>query len=73
MAIVGALLVGLFLSWIISLINGIGTDFTIIGKENKIKNYKKDMAELTKRIHQLELENTKLKAETNTRIDNKSL
>lgn len=71
--VVGALLVGLFLSWIISLINDIGTGFTLMGKENKIKDYKKENTELLKDIHQLELENAKLKAETNTPEDDKSL
>lgn len=71
--VVGALLVGLFLSWIISLVNDIGTGFTIMGKENKIKDYKKENAELLKETHQLELENTRLKAETNAPADDKSL
>ncbi|MBI2029066.1 DUF1049 domain-containing protein [Candidatus Gottesmanbacteria bacterium] len=71
--IIGALLVGLFLSWIISLVNNISTGFTIRGKESKIKDYKKENAELTKRIHQLELENTRIKAETNSSGDDKSL
>lgn len=71
--VIGALLVGLFLSWIISLINDIGTGFTIRGKESKIKDYRKENAELTKRIHQLELENTRLRTENNESADDKSL
>lgn len=71
--VVGALLVGLFLSWIISLVNGIGTGFSMRGKESKIKDYKKENAQLTKQIHQLELENTRLKVETNSPADDKSL
>jgi len=72
-AVVGALLIGLFLSWIISIINDIGTSFTLAGKENKIKDYKKEIDELTKQNHQLELENTRLQAETNIPPDDKSL
>lgn len=71
--VVGALLVGLFLSWIISLVNSITTGFTIRGKESKIKDYRKENAELTKRIHQLELQNAKLSAETDDSSDDKSL
>ena len=56
-----------------SLFNDIGTSLTLSGKENKIKDYKKENVELAKRIHQLELENTRLKAETNTADDDKSL
>ena len=44
-----------------------------MGKESKIKDYKKEHAELLKEIHQLELENTRLKAETNAPSDDKSL
>lgn len=43
------------------------------GKENKIRDYKKENAEITKKLHQLELENAKLKAETNTSGDDKSM
>lgn len=71
--VVGGLLVGLLLSWIISLVNGIGTSFTLRGKENKIKDYGKENAELLKLNHQLELENTRLKAETSAPTDDKSL
>lgn len=71
--IVGALLVGLFLGWILSLINGIATGFTIWGKESRIKDYKKENADLLKEKHQLELENTRLKAQTNEPADDKSL
>lgn len=71
--VAGSLLVGLFLSWIISLVNDIATGFTIRGKESKIKDYKKETAELLKINHQLELENTRLKAETNAPLDDKSL
>ncbi len=70
--VVGALLVGLFLSWLVSLANDIGTSFTVRGKENKIKNFKKENEEYLKRIHQLELENTKLMSQSNS-SDDKSL
>lgn len=71
--IVGALLVGLFFSLIISFVNDITTGFTMRGKDSKIKDYGKDNAQLLKINHQLELENTRLKAETNAPIDDNSL
>jgi len=72
--VVGAMLIGLLLAWIISIANNISTGFTIRGKENKIRDYKKEIADLTKRIHQLELENTKLEAGSDTSTaDDKSL
>lgn len=68
-----ALLFGLFFSWIISLVNRVTTGFTIRGKENKIKDFKRENAELLKEIHKLELENAKLKAATNAPADDKSM
>ncbi len=71
--VAGALLVGLLFSWIISSIKDIATGFTIRGKENKIKDYRKENAELVKKIHQLELENARLSAKTDAPVDDKSL
>ena len=73
MVVGGALLVGLLLSWIISLVGNIATGFTIRGKENKIKDYKKENAQYLKQIHQLEIENTRLMANTSALEDDKSL
>ena len=47
--VVGGLLAGLLLSWVISLVNSIITAFTIRGKESTIKDYRKENAELTKK------------------------
>ncbi len=71
--IVGALLIGLSFAWLVSLINGIFTGMDIRGKDNKIKDYVKENAELTKKVHQLELENTRLNAKHDTPVDDKSL
>lgn len=73
LVIVGALLVGLLFSWIISLVKDIGTGFTLRGKENKIKDYKKENAQLLKENHQLELENTRLTATKNATSDDRSM
>lgn len=62
--IVGSLIVGLILSYLIFLVNSIFTGFTLRGKDKKIKQSKNEVIELTKRIHQLELENEKLKNNT---------
>jgi uncharacterized integral membrane protein len=58
--IVGSLLVGLVLSYLVYLVHAISTSFTIRGKDNEIKKNKDEVLELTKRVHQLELENEKL-------------
>lgn len=59
--IIGSLLTGLVLAFLIYLFNSIFTAFTMHGKDNTIKRGKSDIVDLTKRIHQLELENEKLK------------
>ena len=59
--IAGSLIVGLVLSYIVYLFNSISTSFTLRGKNKEIKKNKDEVLELTKRVHQLELENEKLK------------
>ena len=59
--IVGSVLTGLGLSYLIYLVNSIFTAFTLRRKDNKIKQTKSEVVDLTKRIHQLELENERLK------------
>lgn len=59
--IIGSLLTGLGLAFLIYLVNSIFTAISMYGKDNKIKQGKSDIVDLTKRIHQLELENERLK------------
>lgn len=72
--VIGALLLGLLLSWIFSLVNSLFSKITLHGKENEIKKDEKNIAELTKEIHQLELENARLKEKSGEGdTDDKSL
>lgn len=59
--IIGSLLTGLILAYLIHLVNSIFVAFSMHGKDTKIKQGKNEIADLTKRIHQLELENERLK------------
>ena len=59
--IIGSLLTGLGLAYLIYLVNSIFTALAMRGKDKKIKQTKSEVVDLTKRIHQLELENEKLK------------
>jgi len=59
--IVGSLVIGLVLSYLLHLVQAISTSFTLRGKNKEIKNDKDEILELTRRVHQLELENEKLK------------
>lgn len=58
--IVGSVVFGLVLSYIVYLVHDISNSFKFRGKNNEIKKNKDEVLELTKRIHQLELENEKL-------------
>jgi len=70
--IVGSLLIGLVLSYVFYLVKAISTSFTLRGKDNEIKKDKDEVLELTKRVHQLELENEKLKHRPNTEPEDKN-
>lgn len=59
--IIGSLLTGLILAYLIHLVNAIFVAFSMHRKNTKIKQGKNTITDLTKRIHQLELENEKLK------------
>lgn len=68
-----SLLLGFVVSWIISFVDVIASALKMHGKENTIKNAHKQISELTKRVHQLELENERLKGESGHPRDDKSL
>jgi uncharacterized integral membrane protein len=57
--IVGSVLFGLIISYLFYLIYAISVSFKLRGKESEIKKDKEEILELTKRIHQLELEKPK--------------
>ncbi len=59
--IIGSLVLGLVLSYVVYLVHSISTSFAFWGKNKEIKKNKDEVLELTKRVHQLELENEKIK------------
>lgn len=59
--IIGSLVIGLILAYIIYIIDSISNSFKLRGKDDEIKKNKEEVLELAKRVHQLELENEKLK------------
>ena len=61
--IAGSLVIGLGLSYLMYIVNSISTSIKLHRKDKEIKNSKDEMLESTKRVHQLELENEKLKHE----------
>lgn len=61
---IGSLVTGLVLSYVMYVVHDISTSFVLRGKKKEIKRGKDEVLELTKRVHQLELENEKLKHHT---------
>jgi uncharacterized integral membrane protein len=59
--IVASLIIGLVLSYLVYLVHAITTSFALRGKDREIKKNKDKVLELTKQVHQLELENEKIK------------
>ena len=62
--IIGSIVMGLFVAFLIYVVDSVFTGIAMRRKDNKIKETKSDVVELTKRIHQLELENERLKNNT---------
>ena len=62
--IVGSLLIGLILSYLMYIVNSISNSFVLRGKNGEIKKNKAEVLELTKRVHQLEIKNERLGKES---------
>lgn len=74
LVILGSMLIGVLLAYIIQIANSISMALTIHGKDNKIKESENDLTALTKKTHQLELENESLKKDNPaTSFNDKSL
>lgn len=61
--VLGSLLFGFFIAWILSLIDGVSSSFAIHKRENVIKKESEVITKLEDRVHDLEIENAKLKGE----------
>ena len=61
--IIASVVTGLVLSYVIHLFYAVTSSMRMRRKNKKIKEYKDEVLELTKRVHQLELDNEKLKHE----------
>jgi uncharacterized integral membrane protein len=63
--IVGSVVFGLVLSYLVYLVKAISTSLALRGKNKEIKESKEEVLELTKNVHKLELENEKQKNDPN--------
>ncbi len=71
---IGALLLGLLIAYIISMVDAFSSILKIHGKENALKEAKKTIAQLAKQLHELELENARLNPESKSSdVDDRSL
>lgn len=70
--IVASVLFGLILSYFVYLVRSISTSFTMRGKNKEIEENKEEVLELTKNVHQLELENEKQKNNKNAEPQDKN-
>lgn len=61
--IVGSVVFGLLISYLVHLVTSVSTYFAFRGKNKELQKEKEDVLELTKRVHQLEIENEKIKHE----------
>jgi len=67
------LLVGTLLSFFLHLAKDLSQSMTINEEKGRIANLKTQLAEVTKTVHKLEIENTKLKKETGKGKDENSI
>lgn len=69
----GSLLIGLVLSYLIQLLRNITTYWEIRGKSREIEKAQQEILDLTKTVHQLEIVNERLKHEGPQIVDDKAL
>lgn len=67
--IIGSVITGLVVAYVFYLTHLISTTLKLRGKKQEIKKNKDQVLELTKRVHQLELENEKLKHQPKSSLE----
>ncbi len=68
-----SLLIGLLFAWLLHVLTSISSSLTIRGKDHALTDLKRENSELTKQVHQLELENSKLATKEETIIERNAL
>lgn len=63
MIVLGSLLLGMVISWFISIISGIGSALSMRRRDSTIKAREKDLESMQSKLHDLELENARLRGE----------
>jgi hypothetical protein len=60
--VLGSVLITLLFSWILFLVNSISSSFVLHGRDKTVKQLKNENGELTKKVHQLEIDNANMQA-----------
>lgn len=63
LVMVGSLLVGFFIAWVLYVARTVSSRLTIYGKNHAVKKANRTVADLQQRVQELEVENTRLKTE----------
>jgi len=61
--ILGSMLFGLLMAWVINIIESVLVSFQIMGKNRAIKATQQEVDELSKKLQEVEIENARLKGE----------
>jgi|1186.fasta_scaffold253395_2 uncharacterized integral membrane protein len=61
LVVVGSLLIGLFIAWIIHVARSVSSSITIRGKNTEVRRARQDVADLEHRVQELEVENARLR------------
>ncbi|MEN9407458.1 MAG: hypothetical protein RLZZ455_674 [Candidatus Parcubacteria bacterium] len=61
--VLSSLLIGFIFAWLLHLLNAFTSLFALRGKDSMIKKEKKINTDLTNKVHDLEIQKTKLEAE----------
>lgn len=64
----GSLLIGLLLSWVISMLDNVSSTFRLQNKEHTIHEKDDELNHLKTKLHDLEIENAKLRGEENNQF-----
>ena len=73
LVVLASALVAFILSLIFQLIKNLSTGLTISSQKTKVNELKKELAEVTRELHKIELENAKYKAELGEPDDENSI
>ena len=73
LVVLGAVLLGILVSFVIHFFNSLGSTLALHGKEGTLASARKEITDLSKEVHQLQIENARLKTQLGEAGDDNSL